>query len=466
MSVEIDFPRDFWDIPHLGVVVPTVPADLTNQNPGFIVPPRNKQTGQPFVRDKPGFTAIKANSIRPFPNLFNAAALTVQPPAATDLSVAGLSASFAQEGIGGGLNGHALLASAIKRRRYGRQLDLMLNADVRRFKAKPELATLILTKGKNGRYRYDMDKVAKLAASDNPEHSDEIANAKNVFLTAYIKDEVAAKRCHRAKYEILRNTLGMASAGLLVGATHGVAAASSGATVMAAKKAGLSIGLINAFDVAASVRGFKQRMRDEKQRDIDEGFLTRRLDLKDCDIPDDTPEAGIDIVHAAMRDDARIAADRQTFRVVFKGAMIDHQKSSLEKGRRAQLAAEHACAVVDYHVKQFARSEFGKLEAFHRTVHRAGSSRRQKDKMLASLIKRDENLRIAYDLMRDIGMRRGEAAATIHGIIARKLEHAIAMDADRPLGATTEAMKQDAADDTGKPDGGQVRAFASVLRRR
>jgi hypothetical protein len=442
----------------------TSPAKGTH--PDFRVPPRAWQWGQAFDRSKPGFTAVEANGIRPFGNLFNAAAATSHGEAGTDLAITGVSVGAAHELVGGGLNGHALLASAAKKKRYGNQLDAMLAADVARFREKPLLETLILTRDSKGRFVYDTDKVMALATSENPKYPDEIAHAKNVFLTAYIRDEVAGKRQNRAIYEVGRNTLGLTSAALLMGATHGLAAAPASASALATKEAGLAIGFVNALDVGKGLRGMKQRLRDDKRREIDNNFLTRRLGLKPGDIPAGTPQEAIDGVHAAMTDGARVEADQKLFRRIFRGSLLNEKKATSVKGDKAELAATHALSVIDYHVSQFAARNEGGLEAFHREIHQPGATLRQKENALSSAIKNDLDLRTAYDLMRDIGMRRSEATVAIHNVATRKLELSLATDPARANGAATEEARKKAETADGKPDSSDVRALKGALQRR
>ncbi|QGZ65807.1 hypothetical protein [Paraburkholderia acidisoli] len=431
------------------------PAD-----PKFVVPPRKRDIGQAYDRSKPGFTAIEAVGIRPFGNLFNATAAGIHGEANAALLGTGAGVGGIHDAMLGAMNGHALAASVQKGKRYEKQLDSMLAKDVERFQKDPQLDTLILTKDKKGKFVYDMDKVAKLAASDKPEHKEAAAHAKNVFLTAYIKDEVAGKRRNRATYELTRNTVGFASAGAVLGGTLGIAAAPGAAAAIGAKSAGLSLGFANALDLAKGVRGLKQRMRDDKERDINDRFLTKRMDMKDVAYSSSTPQEAIDGAQAALKANAKSEADEVLFRSLLTGKHIDETKSTEAKKGRADIAAKHAYEVVDYHVNEFATEKEGNLEAFHRNLTEPGLSQRDKTKRLASSVKEDPSLRSAYDLMRDVGMRRSEANVAIHALIRRKIDTEIAQDPNRTGAATVAAQKYD-----GKPEAGDIRDMRAVLRR-
>lgn len=436
-------------------------------DPGFIVPSTKSQPGQAFDRSKPGFTAVEVNGIRPYGNLFNAFAANSHGAESTNLALTGISVGGAHELVAGGFNSHALLASGRKRARYGNQLASMLQQDVQRFRSNPNQETMIVTKDKKGQFTYDLPKVAKLAASDNPKYADEIAHAKNVLLTAYIKDEVAGKRQNRAIYELGRNTLGVTSAALLVAGTHGLAAAAASAPAIATKQAGLGIGMANALDVGKGVRGVKQRIRDGKQQEIDGNFLRQRLNLQRGAIPEDTPDEAIDGVHAAMRDNAAVEANAKVFGKIFPGSIINEQKSSAKKSELGDQVAAHALTVIDYHVDQFAARGFGNIEEFHRTVHRPGASLREKKKVLTASVKGDANLRTAYDLLRDLGMRRSEATAAIQSVVVRKIESKLATDPAKPIGSATTAAKNKASEpQTNEPDRGDVAAMKTVMTRR
>lgn len=453
-------------VDHASLAQPAAKAEGA-VDPGFVVPSTKSQPGQAFDRSKPGFTAVEVNGIRPYGNLFNAFAANSHGEQGTDLALTGISVGGAHELVAGGFNGHALFASGRKRARYGNQLASMLQRDVQRFRSNPNQETMIVTRDRKGQFTYDLPKVAKLAASDNPKYADEIAHAKNVLLTAYIKDEVAGKRQNRALYELGRNTLGVTSAALLVAGTHGLAAAAASAPAIATKQAGLGIGMANALDVGKGVRGVKQRIRDDKQKEIKNNFLRQRLNLQSGAIPEGTPDEAIDGVHAAMRDSARVEADAKVFGKIFPGSIINEQKSSEKKGELGDQVAAHALTVIDYHVDQFAARGFGNLEQFHREVHRPGASLREKKKVLTALVKGDANLRTAYDLLRDLGMRRSEATAAIQSIVVRKIETRLATDPAKPIGsATSAAMNKAAQPQTNEPDRDDVAAMKTVMARR
>lgn len=429
-------------------------------DPKFVVPPRKRDIGQAYDRSKPGFTAIESVGIRPFGNLFNATAAGIHGEANAALLGTGAGVGGIHDAMLGAMNGHALAASVQKGKRYEKQLDSMLAKDIERFQKDPQLDTLILTKDKKGKFVYDMDKVAKLAASEKPEHKEAAAHAKNVFLTAYIKDEVAGKRRNRATYELTRNTVGFASAGAVLGGTLGIAAAPGAAAAIGAKSAGLSLGFANALDLAKGVRGLKQRMRDDKERDINDRFLTKRMDMKDVAYSSSMPQEAIDGAQAALKANAKSDADEVLFRSLLTGKHIDETKSTEAKKGRADIAAKHAYEVVDYHVNEFATEKEGNLEAFHRNLTEPGLSQRDKTKRLASSVKDDPSLRSAYDLMRDVGMRRSEANVAIHALIRRKIDTEMAGDPNRAGATTLAAQKYD-----GKPEAGDIRDMRAVLRR-
>lgn len=439
---------------------PEATPEVKDTDPGFVVPPRKMNIGQAYDRSKPGFTAIESLGIRPFGNLFNAAAASMHGPSNAALLGAGGGVGGVHDALLGGLNAHALMASRQKGKRYGKQLDDMLKKDVEAFQKNPQLDTLILTKDKKGQWAYDMEKVAKVAASDKPEHKEASAHAKNVFLTAYIKDEVAGKRQNRATYEVTRNVVGIASAGAILGGTLGMAAPAAGAAAIGAKSAGLGLGFANALDGAKGVRGLKQRMRDDKEREIDGRFLARRMDLKDVAYDKTMPQEAINGAQAAIKDHARLEANEMLFRHLLTGQHIDEKKSTEAKKGRADVAAKHAYGVVDHQVDTFAAKKDGALEDFHRHVSAPGLSQREKSKRLEASIKNDPALRQAYDLMRDVGMRSSEATVALHKLVMRKIETNMAKDPERAGAATEAAQAYD-----GKPEAGDVRDMRAVLRR-
>jgi hypothetical protein len=257
--------------------------------------------------------------------------------------------------------------------------------------------------------------------------------------------------------------VGMASAGAILGGTLGMAAPAAGAAAIGAKSAGLGLGVANALDGAKGVRGLKQRMRDDKEREIDGRFLAKRMDLKNVAFDKSMPQEAINGAHAAIKDNARIEANDVLFRSLLTGQHIDEKKSTEAKKGRADVAAKHAYGVVDHHVDAFAASGSGKedaLEAFHRHVSEPGLSQREKGKRLEASIKGDPSLRQAYDLMRDVGMRSSEATVAIHKLVMRKIETKMAKDPERAGAATEAAQGYD-----GKPEAGDVRDMRAVLRR-
>ncbi|AIO70687.1 putative type IIA topoisomerase [Burkholderia oklahomensis] len=466
-----DPPRPLISIP------PTATRQATPPQPpapdAFHVPRPERQPGQAYDRSKPGFTLAETNGIRPLAPIFNAAAANHHGEIATGLAIGALGSGLAHETVGAGMNGHAMFASWRKRRRYDRQLSAMLDRDVATFRDAAvgsdarRLDRLILTRDHNGAFGYDLDKVMKLAADDSPELAQASAHAKDVLLTMYIRHEVAGKRMNRAAYELGRNALGIASGAALIAGTQGLAAAPAGAAAIATKQAGFALGLMNALDIGKGVRGLKQRMRNDKAREIDRNALTSRMTFDTSEIDDETPDEAIAAVHAVQKDNGRLEADRKLFGKIFPGRWINEKKSATNKNDMADLTAKHAMSIVERGIDRFAGEGNAKLHAFHEDIHAKDASTAQKKRALRDAIGKDADLVNAYHLMRDLGMRSGEARFAIESLIVRRIEIGLANDPAASHARATDAGRKYAertASGECSPD--DVTAMRTVLQRR
>ncbi|KGS50243.1 putative type IIA topoisomerase [Burkholderia pseudomallei MSHR5613] len=452
---------------------PPIAPPLPPAADDFRAPLPERQPGQAYDRSKPGFTLAEANGIRPLAPLFNATAAHHHGEVAAGLAIGGLASGLAHETAGAGMNGHALFASWRKRRRYDRQLSAMRDRDVAAFSGAAiggdarRLDRLILTRDRNGKLDYDLDKVMKLAANDDPLLAAQSAHAKDVLLTLYIRHEVAGKRMSRAAYELARNALGIASGAALIAGTQGLAAAPASAAAVAAKQAGFALGLLNALDVGKGVRGLKQRMRNDKARDIDRSALRSRMTLDTRGIDDETPDEAIKGVHAVLKDNGRIEADRKRFGKLFPGRWIDEKKSTTNKNDMADLTARHALTLVERSIARFAGEGDANLHAFHARVHPRNASTSQQKRALRDAIERDAHLVDAYNLMRDLGMRGGEARIAIDGLIARRIEIGLANDPATSRARATDAGRKHAEQQrSGERAPDDVTAMRTVLQRR
>ncbi|KVP23992.1 hypothetical protein [Burkholderia ubonensis] len=459
---------------------PTPPAALPQTEPPpppatdeFRAPHPERQPGQAYDRGKPGFTLAETNGIRPLASLFNAAAAGRHGDVATGLAIGGLASGLAHETAGAGMNGHALFASWRKRRRYDRQLSAMRDRDVAAFRAAAidsdvrRLDRLILARDRNGKLDYHLDKVMKLAASDDPQLTAESAHAKDVLLTLYIRHEVAGKRMNRAACELVRNALGIASGAALIAGTHGLAAAPASAAAVGAKQAGFALALLNALDIAKGVRGLKQRMRDDKAREIDRNALRNRMTFDARAISDATPDEAIEGIHAVLKDNGRIEANRQRFGKVFPGRWVNEKKSTANKNEMAELTAKHALTIIDRSIDRFAGDGPAKLHAFYAGIHVKNASTSQKKRALRDAIGNDADLVDAYNLLCDLGMRDGEARVAIESLIVRRIEIGLANDAATSRARATDAGRkyaEQAASGERAPD--DVAAMRTVLQRR
>ncbi|KUZ91060.1 hypothetical protein WI40_24665 [Burkholderia ubonensis] len=459
---------------------PTPPATLPQTDPpptpatdAFRAPHPERQPGQAYDRSKPGFTFAETNGIRPLASLFNAAAAGRHGDVATGLAIGGLASGLAHETAGAGMNGHALFASWRKRRRYDRQLSAMRDRDVAAFRAAAidsdvrRVDRLILARDRNGKLDYHLDKVMKLAANDDPQLAAESAHAKDVLLTLYIRHEVAGKRMNRAACELVRNALGIASGAALIAGTHGLAAAPASAAAVGAKQAGFALALLNALDIAKGVRGLKQRMRNDKAREIDRNALRNRMTFDASVINDATPDEVIEGIHAVLKDNGRIEANRQRFGKVFPGRWVNEKKSTANKDEMAELTAKHALTIIDRSIDRFAAAAPTKLHDFFKDIHAENASTSQKKRALRDAIGKDDDLVDAYNLLCDLGMRNGEARVAIESLIARRIEIGLANDASTSRARATDAGRkyaEQAASGERAPD--DVAAMRTVLQRR
>ncbi|KVM76405.1 hypothetical protein WJ60_31695 [Burkholderia ubonensis] len=439
----------------------------------FHAPNPGHQPGQAYDRSKPGFTLVEANGIRPLAPLLSAIAANQHGAAATGLAIGGLGAGLAHETAGASMNGHALFASWRKRQRYDRQLSAMREHDVAAFRNAASdsdarrLDRLILGRDRNGKLDYNVDKVMKLAANDDPLLAAESAHAKDVLLTLYIRHEVAGKRMSRAAYELGRNALGIASGAALIAGTHGLAVAPASAGAVAAKQTGFALALANALDIGKGVRGLKQRMRNDKAREIDRNALRGRMTLNVSIIDDETPDEVIKGIHAVLKDNGRIEANQKRFRTFFPGRWINEKKSTANKNEMADLTAKHAMTIVDRSIDRFAGDGPAKLHAFYAGIHVKNASTSQKQRALRDAIDNDADLVDALNLMRDLGMRDGEARVAIESLIVRRIEIGLANDAATSRARATDAGRkyaEEAASGERAPD--DVTAMRTVLQRR
>ncbi|KVS45251.1 hypothetical protein [Burkholderia ubonensis] len=459
---------------------PTPPAAIPQTEPPpppaadeFRAPHPERQPGQAYDRSKPGFTLAETSGIRPLASLFNAAAAGRHGDVATGLAIGGLASGLAHETAGAGMNGHALFASWRKRRRYDRQLSAMRDRDVAAFRAAAidsdvrRLDRLILARDRNGKLDYHLDKVMKLAASDDPQLAAESAHAKDVLLTIYIRHEVAGKRMNRAACELVRNALGIASGAALIAGTHGLAAAPASAAAVGAKQAGFALALLNALDIAKGVRGLKQRMRNDKAREIDRNALRNRMTFDARVISDATPDEVIEGIHAVLKDNGRIEANRQRFGKVFPGRWVNEKKSTANKDEMAELTAKHALTIIDRSIDRFAAVAPTKLHDFFKDIHAENASTSQKKRALRDAIGKSDDLVDAYNLLCDLGMRDGEARVAIESLIVRRIEIGLANDAATSRARATDAGRKYAelaASGERAPD--DVAAMRTVLQRR
>ncbi|WP_239482746.1 hypothetical protein [Paraburkholderia sp. C35] len=446
-----------------------------------------------MYRDKPGFTLLETNKLRPDASVAGAIGISTHTTvgAATGAVVGG-SLTAAHEAVGAMVNGHAFFAARERKQRYGEQLDHLLQHDLQKFKTdvdngvamRPETmifkrkngiqkASDVFTnsKGKapartqpNADLEYDMEAVRKLAASDDHELKNEAAHAKNVLLTAFLKDDVAAKQGNRAAYEFIRNTVAIGAATATAVGTHGASVAAAGShaagTAASERIAGSALAGAGALDVGKGIRGLKQRMRDEKAEVAGSFELQKRNAFADSMVGphadtqmkqafDDLGDARDKVIkdtHLAFRQQARTQAGAERYGKIFPGTMIDDRKSTAAKKETRDLVGKHAHAVVEY---QMGLGDPDKQQALAKewnTLMQSGGTRQTRTKQFARLIDADPGMKNAYQLLRDTGMGRSESIYTMQRMVEMSIETKLAQDPDKATyGGNADFAKDDAA---------------------
>ncbi|WP_144152226.1 hypothetical protein [Paraburkholderia sp. BCC1885] len=485
----------------------TPPDTQAVEDPGFKMPARAQRFGQPVDRDKPGFSLLETNKLRPGASMAAAVGISTHTTVgAADAALVGGSVTAAHESLGAVINGHAFLAATQRKKRYGAQLDSMLKDDLGKldenrrngvamppetmiFKRKngirkledvydPKAAkrdgkrrddgkTAAASSAKPIELEYDMEAVKRLAASDDPKLKNESAHAKNVLLTAYLKDDVAAKQGNRAAYEFIRNTVAISAATATAVGTHGAAVAVAGthaAHVAAGTRiAGSAISGASSLDVAKGIRGLKQRMRNDKAEVVDSYALQRRQAFaEEYAGPKATPEKKavmskleesgdkekvVKDTHRAFLEQARVQAGKETFGRVFKGSSIDDTRSTTAKKEMRDVVGKHAYTVVNYHMglSDPKKSEHlaGEWDKIMKTPN---STRKSRQKQFADLFDKDPGTKTAYHLLRDTGMGRGESIYTMQRMIEMSIETKMAADPEMAaVGGSADFAKDDAA---------------------
>ena len=452
-----------------------------------------------MYRDKPGFTLLESNKLRPDAQVASAIGVGTHSAAgAATGAVVGGSFTAAHEAVGALVNGHAFFAARERKKRYGEQLDSLLQDDLKKFgdnvsngvAMRPE--TMIFKRksgiqnvgdlfrkpasgpaeGANARtgdkphaeLEYDMDAVRKLAASDDPAMKQESAHAKNVLLTAFLKDDVAAKQGNRTAYEFIRNTVAIGAATATAVGTHGasVAAAGSHAASVAASEriAGSALAGAGSLDVAKGIRGLKQRMRDEKAEVAGSYELQKRMAFAEwaagegtdpavkqqLDGLGDSRDKLVKDVHLAFRQQARALAGSERYGKIFPGTMIDDTKSTAAKKETRDLVGKHAHAVVNYQMGLGDPARQKALANQWNSIMQSGGTRQTRARQFASMIDADPGMKNAYQLLRDTGMGRSESIYTMQRMIEMSIETKMAKDPQMAaFGATAEFAKDDAA---------------------
>lgn len=490
--------------PSIAEATDTAPNDAP-QDPGFRLPARSQRLGQPVYRDKPGFSLLETNKLRPDASVAGAIGIGTHTTAgAATGAVVGGSLTAAHEAVGALVNGHAFFAARERKQRYGEQLDSMLQDDLKKFQSdidnglplRPE--TMIL-KRKNGIQKtsdiftrpasnaagkapqnaqpdagaktkpnaeldYDMDAVRKLAASDDPELKQEAAHAKNVLLTAFLKDDVAAKQGNRAAYEFIRNTVAIGAATATAVGTHGASVAAAGshaaATAASERIAGSALAGAGALDVAKGIRGLKQRMRDEKAEVAGSYELHKRKAFADSVVGenadpqmkqafDDLGDARDKLIkdtHLAFRQQAHTQAGQERYGKIFPGTMIDERKSTAAKKETRDLVGKHAHAVVEYQMGLGDPAKQKTLANQWNTIMQSGGTRQTRARQFAALIDADPGMKNAYQLLRDTGMGRSESIYTMQRMVEMSIESKLAKDPEMAaFGGNADFAKDDAA---------------------
>lgn len=347
--------------------------------------------------------------------------------------------------------------------------------------AYPRLDTLILKKAKKGmaftegedgkiiatdnrKFEYDMDKVAALAASKDPQLAAETLHAKNILLTDHIANQLARKQRNRAIYDGIRNTFGAAGAITAAAASHGTSVA---ATVLTKDTAVRASGYILAASASGNpgkaIRNRKQLRREEKAQRIESNVLLRRDNfieaakngftdkevtatygvakrdaggaiVRDADgveqtewttekipertIPvDEVPPEAIAAARAALRDEAKREINNRNL-VGFRTRRIDEDRIYVQKKDRRDDMSEHAYDIIKYHIG-FDNPD--NIDGFREILKASNDSGKLRDTLLVERIEKSENLKIAYQLLRDMGGGKSEAVQ----IIRRTMEHAV-----------------------------------------
>jgi hypothetical protein len=459
------------------------------EDPGFQMPAKRQRLGQPVDRDKPGFSLLETNKLRPDASVAAAVGISTHTtPGAAAGAVVGGSMTAAHEALGAVVNGHAFFAASERKKRYGTQLDSMLKDDLGKFEAKrasgePIHPDTMIFKRKNAikkvgdlhnagapgnkpvALEYDMEAVQKLATSDDPALKNESAHAKNVLLTAFLKDDVAAKQRNRAAYEFIRNSVAISAATATAIGTHGasVAVAGSHAAGVAAGQriAGSAFSGASSLDVAKGIRGLKQRMRNDKAEVVGSYELQKRqafaeryagpnATADDKKIISDLGDASDKVIkdtHLAFREQARTQAGKETFGKIFPGSLINDKKSTAAKKEKRDVVGKHAYAVVDYHMgtSDPVKSE-QHAEQWNEIMNTPNGTRKSRQKQFAAMIDKDPGMKTAYQLLRDTGMGRGESIYTMQRMIEMSVETKMAKNPEmNKLGGSPDFAKDDAA---------------------
>jgi hypothetical protein len=374
--------------------------------------------------------------------------------------------------------------------------------------AYPRQETLILTKsnGQSGTFKYDMDKVAALAASKDPELAADALHARNILLTDHIANQLALKQRNRAIYDAARNTLGAAGAIVAAVASHGTTAAATVLTKHTAlRTAGYAVSATASGNPGKALRNRKQLLREEKKQRIDSNALLRRDGFVDAtkdgftdpeikgrdygvakrdasgaivkgadgkeetvwtkaDIPartvpvDEMPKEAIDAARAALRDQAtREINKRGEVGFLTKTSKIDESRVYVNKKDGRDDMAEHAYDIVKHLIGS---DNPANIAGFREVLRASNDSGRQRDTLLAERIEKSPNLQTAYQLLRDMGGGKSESVQ----IIRRSMEHAI--DNQMSKDSTTARLAGLENYDPAKAAKDVTKTIASWLKRR
>ncbi|MCA8003454.1 hypothetical protein [Burkholderia metallica] len=441
---------------------------------------------------------VETNKLRPDAQVAIAAGASTHSRAGlADGGISGSALTAAHEAVAAFVNGHAMIAAIERKKRYGVQLERMLQEDVRKFREKvcagiPLRSEVMIFKRKNGiqqvadvrtktvsqatddaanfkngapetELEYDMDAVRKLAALDDPDLKEETAHAKNVLLTAFLKDDVAAKQGNRAAYEFIRNTVAISAAALSAAATHGTSTALAGVSMAPAaiseRIAGGALSAVGAFDVAKGIRGLKQRMRNNKAEVVASIELQKRRAFAewssnvgvDPEVKQGIDELGdfrdkvIKSVHQSFLEQARAEAGKERYGTIFPGTMINDRKSTDAKKEVRDLVGKHAYAVIEYQVGLNNPNTQWRLEKKWNEIMQSGGSQQTRRKQFKKMIEADSGMTSAYQLLRDTGMGKGEAVYTLQRMIEMSIESRIVKNPETTtFGGASKFAKDDA----------------------